>query len=119
MATHFRALIQELEQGQMKSELPQFAVGDTLKVQIKIIEGNKERLQAFQGTVISRNGRGLNETITLHRNMFGEGVERVLPLHSPRVATIEVLRKGRVRRAKLNYLRGTKGRKSKVAELVQ
>ena len=113
-----RELIAELNQQQMKKDIPTFAVGDTIKVQLRIIEGDKERLQAFQGTVIARKGSSISETFTLHRFAFGEGMERVFMLHSPRLASIEVIKRGRVRRAKLNYLRGTRGRKSKVADLV-
>jgi large subunit ribosomal protein L19 len=112
-----KQLIAELERQQMKEGVTPFSVGDTVRVQLRIIEGGKERIQAFQGTVIGRKGGGVNESFTLHRHIFGEGIERVFLVHSPRLASIEVLKRGRVRRAKLNYLRGTKGRRSKVADL--
>lgn len=108
------ALIQKLEQEHLKGEIPEFNVGDTVRVHIRIIEGSKERTQVFQGTVIARKGTGLSETFSVHRVAYGEGMERVFLLHSPRVAKIEVIKKGRVRRAKLFYLRGTKGKKAKV-----
>lgn len=107
-------LIQELEKRQMKTDIPEFSVGDTLKVHIRIIEGNKERIQIFSGTVIARKGSGLSETFSLHRVAYGEGMERVFPLHSPRIAQIEVAKHGKVRRAKLYYLRGKTGKKAKV-----
>ena len=108
-------IIDALEQEQLKRDIPAFRVGDTLKVQIRIVEeGGKERLQAFTGTCIGRNGGGLSETVALHRVAYNEGMERVFFLHSPKVAKIEVTRTGHVRRAKLYYLRGTSGKASKV-----
>lgn len=112
-----RAVIQKLEQRHLKSDIPQFKVGDTLKIHTKIVEGDKERVQVFTGTVIARKGTGLSETFSLHRVAFGEGMERVFPLHSPRIAKIEVMQRGDVRRSKLYYLRGTHGKKSKVKAL--
>lgn len=108
------AVIQRLEKTQLKKDIPDFRVGDTIKVHTRIIEGEKERIQIFMGTVIARSGGGLSETFSLHRVAYGEGMERVFPLHSPRIAMIEVVRQGQVRRAKLYYLRGTSGKKAKV-----
>jgi len=109
------AVIQKLEASYLKEKIPNFRVGDTLSVQIKIVEeGSKERLQTFTGTVIARKGTGLSETFSLHRVAYGEGMERVFMLHSPRLVSMEVTKRGRVRRAKLYYIRGQKGRKAKV-----
>ena len=102
----------------MKAHIPVFRIGDVLAIHLKIIEGEQGRIQVFQGTLISRKGRGINETITLRRISFGEGVERTFYLHSPRIARLEVLRSGKVRRAKLYYLRGKSGKKAKVEERV-
>lgn len=111
-------LIEELENEQLKQDIAEFAIGDTVKVSSKIIEGEKERVQAFQGTVIARKGRGASETFTLHRLSYGEGMERVFNLQSPRITKIEVIKKGDVRRAKLYYLRGTEGKAAKVKEKI-
>ena len=108
------ATIQKLEAEQLKTNVPNFRVGDTIKVHTRIIEGNKERIQMFQGTVIARNGTGTGETFSLHRVAHGEGMERVFLLNSPRLAKIELIREGKVRRSKLYYLRGTKGKAAKV-----
>lgn len=108
------AVIQRLEKRQLKKDIPDFRVGDTVKVHTRIIEGEKERVQVFMGTVIARTGGGLSETFSIHRVAYGEGMERVFPLHSPRIAKIEVVRQGQVRRAKLYYLRGTSGKAAKV-----
>jgi large subunit ribosomal protein L19 len=99
-----------------KSAVPTFSPGDTLRVQVRIKEGERERLQAFEGVCISRAGAGLNESFTVRKISFGEGVERVFPLYSPNVAQIEVKKKGKVRRAKLYYLRGLQGKKARIAE---
>lgn len=112
------ALIEELNNEHLKKDLPKFSVGDTIRVSTKIIEGGKERIQIFQGTVIARKGKGLAETFSLHRVSYGEGMERVFNLHSPRIVKIEVVTHGDVRRAKLYYLRGTSGKKSKVAQKI-
>lgn len=109
-----KPIIQKLEQQQLKSDLPHFSVGDTIRVHTRIIEGDKERVQMFAGTVIARKGTGLGETVSLHRVAYGEGMEKVFPLHSPRIAQIEVVREGDVRKSKLYYLRGTSGKKAKV-----
>lgn len=108
------AVIQKLESQQLKKKMPTFRVGDTIRVHIRIIEGDKERLQVFTGTVIARKGSGLSETFSVHRVAYGEGMERVFMLHSPRIAKIEVTKEGHVRRSKLYYLRGTSGKKAKV-----
>ena len=108
------ALIDTLEQTQLKADVPEFHVGDTVSVHVKIVEGNKERTQVFTGTVIARKGTGLSETFSLHRVAYGEGMERVFMLHSPRVVKIEVQKEGDVRRSKLYYLRGTAGKKARV-----
>jgi len=108
------AIIEKLQKEQLKKAVPEFCVGDTVKVHTRIIEGDKERIQVFTGTVIARKGSGLSETFSVHRVAYGEGMERVFMLHSPRIAKIEVTKEGDVRRAKLYYLRGTSGKASKV-----
>lgn len=108
------ALIQKLESNQLKKNIISFRVGDTVRVHIRIIEGEKERIQVFTGTVIARKGTGLSETFSLHRVAYGEGMERVFLLHSPRIAKMEVIKEGVVRRSKLYYLRGTSGKASKI-----
>lgn len=109
-------VIEELEQTYMKKEIPSFNIGDTVCVNMRIIEGDKERLQAFTGTVIAKKGTGLSETFTIYRNAYGSSMDRVFLLHSPRIASIEVVRPGKVRRAKLYYLRGRSGKAAKVRE---
>ncbi len=109
-------IIDKLEQEQMKSDLPEFRVGDTLSVHARIIEDERERIQVFTGLCIARKGSGIQESITVRRTAAGMGVEKVFLLHSPRVARIEVVRRGRVRRAKLYYLREKKGKKARVKE---
>jgi large subunit ribosomal protein L19 len=103
-------------QDDLRKDIPSFSPGDTVNVWVRVIEGDKERLQAFQGTVIGRHSGGLDETFTVRKISMGVGVERIFPLHSPSVARIEVMRKGRVRRAKLTYLRGLKGKKARIRE---
>src|SRR3974390_3157297 len=100
-----KALLDKIESEQFRKEAAKFAVGDSVRVHTKVVEGDKERIQIFSGVVIGKRGHGLNETFTVRRISYGEGVERVFPLHSPRVDKIEVERKGEVRRAKLTYLR--------------
>ena len=112
------ALIQEIEAEQIKTDIPDFSIGDTINVHVRIIEGNKERIQIFTGTVIARRGHGLSETVSLYRVSYGSSMERIFNLHSPRIAKIEVGRRGKVRRSKLYYLRGKKGKKSKVREQI-
>jgi large subunit ribosomal protein L19 len=104
------SIIEKIESEQFKKDVPAFRVGDTVKVHTRVIEGDKERVQVYSGIVIGRKGTGLNSNFTVRRVSYGEGVERVFPLHSPRIAKIEIERKGEVRRAKLNYLRSRKGK---------
>src|SRR5260370_39898690 len=101
-----------IEKEQQKTDRTEFSVGDSVRVHTRVVEGDKERIQIFTGIVIGRKGRGSNETFTVRRISYGEGVERVFPLHSPRIAKVEVEQQGRVRRAKLNYLRGRKGKEA-------
>lgn len=103
-------IIEKIEREQLKKEVPKFRVGDTVKVHTRVVEGDKERIQIYSGIVIGRKGVGLNANFTVRRVSYGEGVERVFPEHSPRIAKVEVERKGAVRRAKLNYLRNRKGK---------
>ncbi len=105
-------VIDIIDREQQKGDLTPFSAGDTVRVHTRVVEGDKERIQIFAGVVIGRKGRGLNETFTVRRISYGEGVERVFPLHSPRIAKIEVEQQGRVRRAKLNYLRTRKGKEA-------
>ncbi len=103
-------ILDKIEAEQLKKDIATFNVGDTVKVHTRVIEGDKERIQIYAGIVIGRKGTGVNENFTVRRVSYGEGVERVFPLHSPRIAKIEVEKKGAVRRAKLNYLRTRKGK---------
>ncbi len=103
----------------IKEQTPDFSIGDTVRVAVKIREGEKERIQAFEGTVIARRGSGIAETFTVRRLSYGVGVERVFPLHSPNVTDVKVIRKGKVRRAKLYYLRGRVGKAAKVKEALK
>ena len=105
-------LINAIEAEQQKTDAKTFSVGDSVRVHTRVVEGDKERIQIFAGVVIGRKGRGLNETFTVRRISYGEGVERVFPLHSPRIAKVEVEKQGRARRARLNYLRGRKGKEA-------
>lgn len=107
-----QALLDKIESTDLRKNELQFNVGDTVKVHTKVVEGDKERIQIFAGIVIGRRGRGLNETFTVRRISYGEGVERVFPVHSPRIEKVEVEREGLVRRAKLNYLRDRIGKKA-------
>ncbi|HET6468002.1 MAG TPA: 50S ribosomal protein L19 [Geminicoccaceae bacterium] len=113
--------IQELERELVERltaerAVPEFQAGDTVRVNVKVIEGTRERVQAFEGVVIARRNRGLNSSFTVRKISYGEGVERVFPLYSPRLESIEVVRRGRVRRAKLYYLRGRTGKAARIAE---
>lgn len=105
-------IIQKIEQEQLKQKISPFRVGDTIKVHTRVVEGDKERIQLFTGIVIGKRGSGINSTFTVRRISYGEGVERVFPLHSPRIAKIDVERAGNVRRSKLNYLRNRKGKQA-------
>ena len=109
-------IIRSIESAQLKKNVPQFCVGDTVKVQVKVVEGTRERLQAFEGVVIARRNGSVRETFTVRRTSYGVGVERTFPLHSPRVDSITVTRRGKVRRAKLYYLRERSGKAAKVKE---
>ncbi len=111
-------LVQSIQAEQMKSELPAFQVGDTVRVSFKIVEGKTERVQAYEGLVIAVKNAGVGKTFTVRKNSYGVGVERVFPLNSPRVEKVEVLRRGKVRRSKLYYIRTKVGKKSKVKELI-
>ena len=112
-------IIRKIEETQLKKTVPQFNVGDTVKVYNKIKEGNRERIQVFEGTVLKRQNGGARETFTVRKNSNGIGVEKTWPVHSPFVDKIEVVRRGKVRRAKLYYLRGRVGKAAKVKELVK
>ncbi|MDR3625003.1 MAG: 50S ribosomal protein L19 [Chlamydiales bacterium] len=136
------AIVEEIGKSQLKDNIPDFSVGDTVRVHVRIVEAaltegvkgggaktaeskskakaaaEKERIQVFTGTVIARKGKGVSETFSVHRVAYGEGMERVFFLHSPRIATIEIAKRGRVRRSKLYYLRGSSGKKAKVQELL-
>ena len=109
-------LIEAVEQEQLKNAYPEVDIGDYVKVHLKIKEGNRERIQIFEGTVIARKGGGLSETLTVRRLSYGVGVERILPIHSPKINAIEIVRKGGVGRAKLYYLRKRVGKAAKVRE---
>lgn len=108
--------INKITEGMYKEDAPKYDIGDTVRVDVKIREGDKERIQAFEGTVIAESGSGITRTFTVRRIAYGVGVERVFPVHSPNVAKVTVVRKGKVRRAKLYYLRGRVGKAAKVKE---
>ncbi|HIX59206.1 MAG TPA: 50S ribosomal protein L19 [Candidatus Blautia gallistercoris] len=112
-------IIRNIEAAQLKAEVPQFRVGDTVKVHALIREGNRERIQVFEGTVLKRQGGSTRETFTVRKTSNGVGVEKTWPLHSPHVVKVEVVRRGKARRAKLNYLRQRVGKAAKVKELVR
>lgn len=112
-------IIKNIEAEQLKAEVPQFSVGDTVKVYGKIKEGNRERIQVFEGVVVKKQGGSVRATFTVRKNSNGIGVEKTWPLHSPSVEKVEVIRFGKVRRAKLNYLRGRVGKSARVKELVK
>ena len=109
-------IIKAIEQEQLRTDLPKLEIGDYVRVHLKVKEGSRERLQAFEGTVIALKGEGLKETFTVRRISYGVGVERILPVHSPKIDHIEVIRKGKIRRAKLYYLRERLGKAAKVKE---
>jgi large subunit ribosomal protein L19 len=109
-------IIEALEAEYMKKEVPAFKIGDTVCINTRIIEGDKERLQAFTGTVVAKKGGGLSETFTVYRTAYGSSMDRVFLVHSPRIASIKVMRSGKVRRAKLYYLRGKTGKATKLRE---
>ena len=114
-------IIDEINSAQMEAlsagkEIPDFAAGDTLRVNVRVVEGTRERVQAFEGVCIARKNDGLNSSFTVRKISYGEGVERIFPLYSPRLESIEVVRRGKVRRAKLYYLRGRRGKSARIAE---
>ena len=111
-------IIEQIEKENLKAEVPSFNVGDTVNVSVKVIEGAKERIQAFEGVVIAKKNGGIRETFTVRRISYGIGVERTFPVHSPKVAKITVVKKGKVRRAKLYYLRNLTGQAAKVEEIL-
>lgn len=110
-------LIKEVEKQYLKEDIPRFGPGDTVRVHVKVVEGTRERTQVFEGVVLRRQGRGLRETFTVRRITYGVGVERIFPLHSPSIGRIEVVKRGRVRRAKLYYLRKRRGRAARIREI--
>ena len=110
------SIMRELTSDQLKTDLPDFGPGDTLRVHMRVIEGEKERVQVFEGNVIQRRGAGIQETVTVRKITQGVAVERIFPVHSPRIARIENIRRGRVRRARLFYLRSRKGRAARIRE---
>ena len=112
-------IIDKINEKQINKNIPEFRVGDTVRVDVKIIEGKRERIQAFEGIVIARHGGSVSETFTVRKMSSGVGVERTFPIHSPKIANITVLRHGKVRRAKLNYLRERTGKTAKLKELVR
>ena len=112
-------IIRSIEAKQLRNDVPAIAIGDTVRVQVKVVEGKNERLQAFEGVVIAKRNGGIRETFTVRRVSYGIGVERTFPVHSPRLGSITVIRHGKVRRAKLYYLRDRVGKKAKVKELIK
>jgi|TARA_B100001093_G_C26689499_1_gene954149 large subunit ribosomal protein L19 len=117
-------VIDKIEKNQMdkissERNIPEFGAGDTIKVDVKIIEGDKERIQAFEGLCIARSGGGLNESFTVRKISYGEGVERIFPIFSPKIAGITLLKRGKVRRAKLYYLRDRRGKSARIVEKIQ
>ncbi|MBO7214008.1 MAG: 50S ribosomal protein L19 [Clostridia bacterium] len=112
-------IIEQINKENIKKEVPSFNVGDTVKVSVKVIEGTRERIQAYEGVVIAKRGGSISETFTVRRISFGVGVERTFPLHSPKITDIKVIKKGAVRRAKLYYLRNLTGKAAKVKEVIR
>lgn len=110
-------MIREITKDQLRTDLPSFRSGDTLRIHVKVIEGTRERIQVFEGVVIRRRGSGVSETFTARKISYGVGVERTFPLHSPKIAQIEVKRRGKVRRAKLYYLRALRGKAARIKEI--
>jgi large subunit ribosomal protein L19 len=110
-------LIQDITKEQLRTDLPAFRPGDTLRVHVKVVEGNRERIQIFEGVVIKRRGGGISETFTVRKISYGVGVERTFPVHTPKIAKIEVVRYGKVRRAKLYYLRELRGKAARIKEI--
>ena len=114
-----RPIIREITEEQLRKDIPQFRAGDTLRVHVRVKEGQRERIQVFEGVCIQRRGGGISETFTVRKISYGIGVERTFPLHSPRIEKIEVVRRGKVRRAKLFYLRERRGKAARIKELHQ
>ncbi len=110
-------LLKQVESEYLKDEIPRFSVGDTVKVHFKVVEGSRERIQVFEGVVIKRKGGGIGETFTVRRVSYGVGIERVFPIHSPKIHKIEVARRGDVRRSKLYYLRKLRGKAARIKEM--
>ncbi|TFE02737.1 50S ribosomal protein L19 [Jeotgalibacillus salarius] len=110
-------LIQEISNEQLRSDLPTFKPGDTVKVHVKVVEGTRERIQVFEGVVIKRRGGGVSETFTVRKISYGVGVERTFPVHTPKIAKLDVVRRGKVRRAKLYYLRNLRGKAARIKEI--
>ncbi|MFD1705861.1 50S ribosomal protein L19 [Siminovitchia sediminis] len=110
-------LIEEVTKEQLRTDLPEFRAGDTVRVHVKVVEGTRERIQIFEGVVIKRRGAGISETFTVRKISYGVGVERTFPLHTPRIAKIDVVRRGKVRRAKLYYLRKLRGKAARIKEI--
>ena len=110
------SILRELTSDQLKTDLPEFGAGDTVRIHVRVIEGDKERTQIFEGTVIQRRGSGIQETFTVRKISQGIAIERIFPIHSPRISKIERMREGQVRRARLFYLRGRKGRAARIRE---
>lgn len=108
--------LQAVEESYLKSDVPEFRAGDTVRVHVRVVEGSKERIQIFQGVVIARRGGGTRETFTVRKISGGIGVERIFPIHSPIIAKVEIVRQGKVRRAKLYYLRGLRGKAARIQE---
>ncbi len=109
-------IIRDITKEQLKSDLPEFRAGDTVRVHVKVVEGTRERIQVFEGVVIKRRGSGISETFTVRKISYGVGVERAFPVHSPRIDKLEVTRRGKVRRAKLYYLRALRGKAARIKE---
>ena len=114
--SRMQEILNQVAQDQLRTDLPEFRAGDTVKVHVKVVEGSRERIQVFEGVVIRRRGGGISETFTVRKISYGVGVERTVPVHSPRVAKIDVARKGKVRRAKLYYLRNLRGKAARIKE---
>ncbi len=114
--SRMQEILNQVAQDQLRTDLPEFRAGDTVKVHVKVVEGSRERIQVFEGVVIRRRGGGISETFTVRKISYGVGVERTFPVHSPRVAKIDVARKGKVRRAKLYYLRNLRGKAARIKE---
>ncbi|KHD86159.1 50S ribosomal protein L19 [Heyndrickxia ginsengihumi] len=110
-------IINEITKDQLRSDIPSFRPGDTVRVHVKVIEGTRERIQVFEGVVIKRRGGGISETFTVRKVSYGVGVERTFPLHTPKIAKLEVVRRGKVRRAKLYYLRNLRGKAARIKEI--